>query len=99
MNRPFPHFDVARLPNPAGMLSAVAGSARRVDSNRAARQAPNHVIDFPKRPDLTVLNETIPLFYIGQNKKGLWVVREAEGRSGGVFLFRRTAVRFAREQG
>jgi len=98
MNRPFPHLDVARLPNPAGMLPAVAGSARRLDSNREARQVPNKVIDFPKRPDLTVLNETIPLFYIGQNKKGFWVVREAEGRSGGLFLFRRTAVRFAREQ-
>lgn len=98
MNRPFPHFDVARLPNPAGMLPAVAGSARRLDSNREARQVPDKVIDFPKRPDLTVLNETIPLFYIGQNKKGFWVVREAEGRSGGLFLFRRTAVRFAREQ-
>jgi hypothetical protein len=98
MNRPFPHFDVARLSNPAGMLPAVSGSARRLDSNYAARPALNKVIDFPRRPDLTVLNETIPLFYIGQNRKGLWVVREAEGRSGGLFLFRRTAVRFAREQ-
>jgi len=97
MNRPFPHFDVARVANPTGMLPAVAGSARRLGTNREARPAPK-VIDFPKRPDLTVLNETIPLFYIGQNKKGLWVVREAEGRSGGLFLFRRTAVRFAREQ-
>ncbi len=98
MNRPFPHFDVARLSNPAGMLPAVAGSARRLDSNYTARPAPNKVIDFPRRPDLTVLNETIPLFYIGQSKTGLWVVREAEGRTGGLFLFRRTAVRFAREQ-
>jgi hypothetical protein len=99
MNRPFPHFDIARLPNPTGMIPAIAGSARRLDLKREARSAPNRVIDFPKRPDLSVLNETIPLFYIGQNKKGLWVVREAEGRSGGLFLLRRTAVRFAREQG
>jgi len=98
MNRPFQHFDVARLPNPTGMIPAVAASAQSSNSNREARTAPNKVIDFPKRPDLTVLNETIPLFYIGQNKKGLWVAREAEGRSGGLFLFRRTAVRFAREQ-
>jgi hypothetical protein len=99
MNLPFPHFDMARLPNPAGVMPAIAGSARCLDLKREARLAPNSVIDFPKRPDLSVLNETIPLFYIGQNNKGLWVVREAEGRSGGLFLFRRAAVRFAREQG
>jgi hypothetical protein len=98
MNRPFQHFDVARLPNPAGMLPGVAGSAQSLSSNRQARTAPSKVIDFPKRPDINILNETIPLFYIGQNRKGLWVVREAEGRSGGLFIFRRSAVRFAHEQ-
>ena len=55
-------------------------------------------VKFPKRPDLTVLSETIPLFYIGQNRHGFWMAREAEGRCGGVFLLRRSAVRFARKQ-
>jgi hypothetical protein len=50
---------------------------------------------FPRRPDARVLSETIPLFFIGRNKNGLWVAREAEGRTGGVFLFKRSAVRFA----
>jgi hypothetical protein len=80
------------------MIPAVAGSAQSLNPNHEARTAPNKVIDFPKRPDFNILNETIPLFYIGQNRKGLWVAREAEGRSGGLFLFRRSAVRFAREQ-
>ncbi len=49
----------------------------------------------PGRPDATVLNETIPLFFIGRNKNGLWVAREAGGQTGGIFLFRESALRFA----
>jgi hypothetical protein len=56
------------------------------------------VVNFPHRPDPSIINESIPLFYIGQNKKGRWVVREAEGGSGGLFLFKQWAVRFARRQ-
>jgi len=54
--------------------------------------------DFPKRPDLSILNDTIPLFYIGQNQYGLWIAREAEGRCGGLFVRRQSALRFARER-
>ena len=43
----------------------------------------------PGRPDASVLNELIPLFFIGRNKNGLWVVREAGGQTGGMFLFQR----------
>ena len=50
----------------------------------------------PSRPDFTVLNESIPLFFIGRNTDGLWVARESEGRCGGLFLFRSSACRFAR---
>lgn len=50
------------------------------------------------RPDETVLSESIPLFYVGQNKRGFWVAREAQGRSGGLFLFQRSAVRFAQNK-
>jgi hypothetical protein len=52
----------------------------------------------PRRPDASALSEAIPLFYIGRNKSGLWVVREAAGGSGGLFLFKRSAARFARRQ-
>jgi hypothetical protein len=54
------------------------------------------VFKFPSRSELDFLNETIPLFYIGQNRDGFWVVRNADGRSGGVFFFKASAVRFAR---
>ena len=49
------------------------------------------------RPDSQVLSTAIPLFYIGQNMHGFWVVREAEGRNGGLFLRRQSALGFARD--
>ena len=53
----------------------------------------------PIRPDDTVLSDSIPLFFIGRNHNGFWVAREAAGRCGGLFLFRRSAARFARRNG
>jgi hypothetical protein len=50
---------------------------------------------FPDRPDFGVLSESIPLFFITRNRVGLWVAREAEGRIGGIFLFKKSALRFA----
>jgi hypothetical protein len=38
------------------------------------------------------------LFYIGQNRDGFWVARGAEGRNGGVFFFKASAIRFARNK-
>ena len=54
------------------------------------------VVKFPSRSELAFLNETIPLFYIGRNRDGFWVARNGDGRSGGVFFFKASAVRFAR---
>ena len=53
----------------------------------------------PTRPDDTVLNNSIPLFLIGRNQNGFWVARESAGRCGGLFLFRRSAARFAHRNG
>jgi hypothetical protein len=52
----------------------------------------------PQRPDHTVLSDAIPLFFIGRNRSGFWVARESEGCSGGLFLFRKSAVQFARKK-
>jgi hypothetical protein len=65
---------------------------------RRAR-APAVAAKFPRRPGAGFLSETIPLFYIGRNKNGLWVVREEQGRAGGIFLFKRSALRFATKHG
>jgi hypothetical protein len=53
---------------------------------------------FPHRPDADIVSETIPLFYIGQDHSGLWVARESEGRSGGLFWSKHSALRFARKR-
>jgi len=45
-----------------------------------------------------VLSAAIPAFFIGRNMAGLWVAREARGRTGGTFLFKRSALAFARAQ-
>jgi len=50
----------------------------------------------PLDPD--VVSASIPAFFIGSNKAGLWVAREARGRVGGVFLFKSSAVDFANRQ-
>ena len=49
----------------------------------------------PPRPDPNILSDAIPLFFIGQDKDGFWVAREADGRIGGIFLRKQSAVRFA----
>ncbi len=49
----------------------------------------------PPRPGPGILSEAIPLFFIGRNKDGFWVAREADGRIGGIFLRKQAALRFA----
>jgi hypothetical protein len=48
--------------------------------------------------DRDIVSESIPAFYIGRNRAGFWVAREARGRIGGIFLFKSSAVNFARAQ-
>jgi hypothetical protein len=73
-----------------------AGALRLIVENRKAKKVSRK---FPRRPNLHVLNEAIPLFYICQNRHGFWVARDAEGRTGGLFLRKQSALRFAQRQG
>lgn len=50
----------------------------------------------PLDPD--VVSAAIPAFFIGRNSADLWVAREANGRVGGLFLFKSSAVDFANRQ-
>ena len=68
----------------------------RAGSGKGGGPLLGSVVKFPSRSELAFLNESIPLFYIGQNRIGFWVARDADGRSGGVFLFKASAVCFAR---
>jgi hypothetical protein len=49
----------------------------------------------PQRPDPSILSEAIPLFFIGRNKDGFWVARDAGGGNGGIFLLKHSALQFA----
>src|SRR6185437_15834809 len=49
-----------------------------------------------QRPGADILNEAIPAFFIGRNRSGVWVARDANGKSGGLFWSRKAALRFAR---
>jgi hypothetical protein len=82
MGSDFPHPQWRRTKGPA-----IAG---RVKGHRALPPA-----RLPQRPGPDFLSEAIPLFFIGRNKDRLWVVREADGRIGGIFLLKRSALRFA----
>ncbi len=48
-------------------------------------------------PDPDVVSETIPAFFIGRNRDGFWVARDAKGTTGGLFLFESSALAFARK--
>src|SRR5258708_23527768 len=47
--------------------------------------------------DAGIVTEAIPAFFIGRNKEGFWVARDAKGKIGGIFLLRSSAQSFARE--
>jgi hypothetical protein len=88
-------FDAAAgRPLLRGICLVVKGSqppGRRPASGTVAAKT----AEFPRRPSAQTLSESIPLFFVARNENGLWVVREAEGRNGGIFLSKRSAVHFA----
>jgi hypothetical protein len=46
--------------------------------------------------DPNVVNASIPTFFVGRNRDGFWIARDAKGEQGGIFLFRSSALAFAR---
>ena len=56
---------------------------------------PTAATRLPQRPDPSILNEAIPLFFIGQNRDGFWAARDADGSVGGIFLLKQSALKFA----
>ncbi len=45
-----------------------------------------------------IVSDTIPAFFIGQNRDGFWVARDTKGRTGGIFLFQGSALAFAKRK-
>jgi len=72
--------------------------SHRSNSDQSRQRAYGTVANFPRRPDAGVLSKSIPLFFIGRNRNGLWIAREAEGRTGGVFLLKQSALHFAQRK-
>lgn len=94
MIRQLQHSRVLHELWPGEICLAYAGHGQGAAAPRRSTTA----TQLPRRPGASALSEAIPLFYIGRNKHGLWVVRAAEGPSGGLFLFKQSAARFARRQ-
>jgi hypothetical protein len=94
MNVPLKHANIAHAPEQPKQAS-LSAAMRSVAAKPEHR--PQTVKKFPKRPHLNVLSETIPLFYICQNRHGFWVARDSERRNGGLFLRKDSALRFARK--
>jgi hypothetical protein len=50
----------------------------------------------PRWSDLPHTRASAPYFVLGQDARGLWVIRESTGKKAGVFDSRKAALRFAR---
>jgi hypothetical protein len=43
-----------------------------------------------------VISASIPVFFVGRNRDGFWLARDAKGEHGGIFLFKSSALAFVR---
>lgn len=95
LRRRFARVESGR-PRLRGICLVVTDNQSRLGESKSA--APTSMTaELPRRPDARALSTSIPLFFIARNRIGLWVAREAEGRTGGIFLFKASALRFAKK--
>jgi hypothetical protein len=77
------------------LLGTAAGQKLRSESSDAPPNRKHAVTSF-ERPGPEVLNRTIPVVFIGRNRNGVWVARDADGKFGGLFWRKGAALRFAK---
>ena len=78
-------------------LTATTGSEAEGSGTLPDEKPPTLVAAF--RPlDPGIVSDDIPAFFIGRNKEGFWVARDAKGRIGGIFLLENSAVSFAKRK-
>lgn len=77
--------------------SAAAGREHCGDAGAAETARHAGATGLPQRPDLSILSDAIPLFFIGRNNDGFWVARAADEKIGGLFLRKASALRFAKK--
>ena len=87
-------LDLAR--RAPGLSAAIAPECARDGSLPADLPAKLSAQFQPLDPG--IVSETIPAFFIGRNKDGFWVARDAKGRIGGLFLLEASALSFARNR-
>jgi hypothetical protein len=46
--------------------------------------------------DPGVISASIPTFFVGRDRDGFWFARDLKGENGGIFLFKNSALAFAR---
>ena len=75
-------------------------TAGQQPSSRAlASDAPQkfeHAVTSFARPGPDVLSRSIPVVFIGRNRDGFWVARDADGKFGGLFWRKGSALHFAK---
>ena len=92
------------------LAAAAAEHARPRQASRRPTVAPEHegerpgvfpasepaTVTAPFQPlDPDIVSTAIPAFFIGRNRDGFWVARDARGKIGGLFLFENSALAFA----
>ena len=79
-------------------MAAIAFNAAHRNGERSGvlpTNSPTVIAQFQPL-DPGIVNEAIPAFFVGRNKEGFWVARDAKGRIGGIFLLENSALSFAR---
>src|ERR1700737_4292863 len=79
-------------------MAAIAFNAAHRNGERSGvlpTNSPTVIAQFQPL-DPGIVNEAIPAFFIGRNKEGFWVARDARGRIGGIFLLENSALSFAK---
>jgi hypothetical protein len=74
-------------------------AARKLSSGPLASDLPpkfEHSVTSFTRPGPDVLSVTIPAVFIGRNRDGFWVARDADATFGGLFWRKGSALRFAK---
>jgi hypothetical protein len=80
----------------AAMAAITFNAAQRKQPAREQPTGSATVVAQFQPLDPGIVNEAIPAFFIGRNKEGFWVARDAKGQIGGIFLLENSALSFAR---
>ena len=81
---------------PASTMSVMSYSEELVSAALPALAAFEPAATPFQRPGPDVLSETIPVVFVGRNRDGLWVARDAEAKIGGMFWRKQAALDFAK---